>query len=129
MGYTARFREQHLNTELSGATIVELPEYATGTVHHDAVLDDGAVVHHHQVFDAGRLVEWAEDERPGPWALVRPGDPHQRYPRVVATPEDSEAVFVRVGDERLVLPPIDDFTTPDFDALDDIPDATAWLRF
>ena len=129
MGYTTRFREQHLNTELSGQATVELPDYATGTVHHDAVLDDGTILHHHQRFEAGRLVEWAEDQAPGPWALVRPGEPFQPYPKVVASPEDSESVLVRIGDEQLVLPPIDDFTTPDFDALEDIPDATAFLRF
>ena len=97
-----------------------MPEYATGTVHHDTVLDDGTVVHHHQGFEAGRLVEWAEDDEPGP---VGAGAARRSVPAVpvvvaVASP-DSESVFVRIGDERLALPPIDDFTTPDFDALED----------
>jgi len=129
VGFVAQFRNQVGREEGSGQQDRELPAYATGTVHHDAVLDDGTVVHHHQVFESGRLVAWDEDDAPGPWALVRPGDPLTRCPSGVATPDEVAAVTVRLGEEQLVLPVLDDLPAPAFDALPRVPDATARLRF
>lgn len=129
MGYVARFRDRLAEEQTSGQVDVVLPPYATGTVHHDAVLDDGTVVHHHQVFEAGRLVAWEEDDAPGPWALVRPGDPLTACPTGVAVEEDLTAVSVRVGEERLVLPPLDDCAEPALTELPFVPDASTALRF
>ena len=129
MGFVAQFRNQVGREQGSGQQQRELPPYATGTVHHDAVLDDGTVVHHHQVFEAGRLVAWDQDDAPAPWALVRPGDPLLLCPAEVATPGDVAAVHVRVGDDVLDLPLLDDLPAPVFDSLRRIPDATARLRF
>lgn len=129
MGFVAQFRRQVEETR-AGEQVPDLPPHATGTVHHDAVLDDGTVVHHHQVFEAGRLVEWDEDDEPGPWALVRPGDPLSACPRGVASPELVESVRVRLpGDGgSVVLPPLDDIASPEWSGLPHIPDATAALR-
>ena len=52
----------------------------------------GTVVHHHQVFDKGVLVDWTEDDEPGPWALLRNGSPLTTCPSGVATPEDVAAM-------------------------------------
>lgn len=130
MGFVAQFRRQVEETR-SGDEVPDLPAYATGTVHHDAVLDDGTVVHHHQVFREGRLVEWEEDDEPGPWALVRPGDPLAPVPRGVASPELVGSVKVRLpGDGGLLdLPPLDDVASPEWSKLPHVPDATAALRF
>ena len=105
------------------------PEYATGTVHHDAVLDDGSVVHHHQVFDRGQLVTWERDDEPGPWALVRHGDPFEPYSSDLPGLAQVESAKVRVGTEMLALPPLDDLQTDRWDELPTIPDATARLKF
>ncbi|HPU40243.1 MAG TPA: hypothetical protein PLS63_11780 [Microthrixaceae bacterium] len=113
----------------SGQLDLHLPDYATGTVHHEATLDDGTVVHHHQVFDKGVLVDWTEDDEPGPWALLRNGSPLTTCPSGVATPEDVAAVRLRLGDEIRPIPLLDDLPAPAFDALAHIPDATARLRF
>ncbi len=77
MGFVSQFGrsvdQQSTRQDQAGELGRELPDYATGTVHHEAVLDDGSVVHHHQVFERGVLVDWIEDDEPGPWALIRPG--------------------------------------------------------
>ncbi len=134
MGFVAQFRNQVGSKEQgsgdeSGQQPPDLPAYATGTVHHDAVLDDGTVVHHHQVFEHGRLVGWEQDDGPGPWALVRHGDPLAPCPTGVASAEDVAAVRLRLGDEDLALPLLDDLPAEVFDTLAHVPDATARLRF
>jgi hypothetical protein len=130
MGFVAQFRQQVQRQEVGqGETTPDLPPYATGTVHHDAVLDDGTVVHHHQVFEAGRLVAWEQDDAPGPWALVRPGDPLLACPRDVAPPDRVAATAVRVGGQRFDLPPLDDARSDAWSALPHVPDATAVLHF
>ena len=105
------------------------PEHATGTVHHDAVLPDGSVVHHHQVFDRGLLVEWERDDAPGPWALVRPGDPFVPFESGPVDPARVAEVKVRVGEDLLDLPAVDDLSSSGWDELPVVPDATARLRF
>ena len=133
MGFVAQFRNQvgkeQGSGDLAGESSPVLPAYATGTVHHDAELADGTVVHHHQVFEEGRLVEWERDDVPGPWALVRRGDPLEVCPRGVASPDDVAAAQVRLGQDLLTLPLLDDLPAPEFDTLAHVPDATARLRF
>lgn len=129
MGFVQRHREPAAEQADSGQLHPDLPAYATGTVFLDTVGDDGTVVHHHQTFEAGRLVEWEQDDHPGPWALVRHGDPHQPCPAGVASPEQVAAVRVRLGERLTPLPMLDDLPSPGFDRLPRIPDATARLRF
>ena len=129
MGFVAQYRNRSAQQQTAAQGEIELPEFATGVVHHDAVAPDGSVVHHHQRFEAGRLVEWERDDAPGPWALVRPGDPLEPCPTDVATPEQVAAAGVRLGDELLPLPLLDDLPSPAFDSLPHVPDATARLRF
>jgi hypothetical protein len=129
VGFVARYKERTAQEQGSGQLQADPPPHATGTVFHDAVADDGSVVHHHQVFEAGRLVEWEEDDGPGPWALVRQGDPLAPCPTGVATPDEVASARVRIGDELLVLPLLDDLPSPGFDRLVEIPHATARLRF
>lgn len=129
MGFVAQFRRQVANEQDQGQVVADLPGYATGTVHHDAVLEDGTVIHHHQVFESGRLVAWEEDDTPGPWALVRSGDPLQPCPSGVASPDLVAATHVRLGGDVLPLPPLDDAVSPEWSALPRIPDATAVLRY
>jgi hypothetical protein len=132
MGFVSQFGrsvEDQTTRDASGQLDRELPAYATGTVHHEAVLDDGTVVHHHQVFERGVLVDWIEDDEPGPWALIRPGSPLRPCPSGIASPDDVAATSVRLGGEVLTLPLLDDLPAPAFDALARVPDATARLRF
>lgn len=133
MGFIAQFRRGIDNevrrSDGSGEAGLQLPAYATGTVHHEAVLADGEVVHHHQVFERGVLVDWVEDDEPGPWALVRPGSPLLSCPSGVADVADVEAVRLRLGDDTVALPLLDDLPAPVFDGLANVPDATARLRF
>ena len=100
MGFVAQFRrsvdQESTREDGSGQLDLHLPEYATGTVHHQAILDDGTVVHHHQRFESGVLVDWIEDDEPGPWALVRPGSPLRPCPGGVADPDDVTGVLSRV---------------------------------
>lgn len=127
MGLIAKKPETTQRQQAGGQVENPRPEYATGTVHHDAVLADGTVVYHHQVFDQGLLVEWEQDETPGPWALVRPGGPFQAF-----DPDGSSAideVKVRIGEELLALPAADDLAAGGWDELPYVPDATARLRF
>jgi hypothetical protein len=133
MGFVSQFGRSVSQTagreDGSGQGDLQLPAYATGTVHHEAVLDDGTVLHHHQVFQRGVLVDWIEDDEPGPWALVRPGSPLLPCPSGVASPDAVAAVSLRLGDDVLALPLLDDLPAPAFDALRRVPDATARLRF
>lgn len=128
MGLLARNPQHDQREQGSGEALAGPPSHATGTVHHDALVD-GTVVHHAQRFEAGELVEWTLREAPGPWALVRPGPPTAPIGSGTATPEAVEAVTVRVGDRVHVLPPLDDLPDPAFDELEFVPDATARLRF
>ena len=66
MGIVAGKAQEHVRQQLAGEGVNPRPAHATGTVHHDAVLDDGTVVHHHQRFESGELVEWERDDAPGP---------------------------------------------------------------
>lgn len=133
MGFVAQFRRsvdhESVREDGSGQQDLHLPGYATGTVHHEAVLDDGTTVHHHQTFERGVLVDWVEDDEPGPWALIRPGSPLRPCPSTVADPAEVGAVSLRLGDRVLPLPLLDDLPAPAFDALVRVPDATARLRF
>lgn len=129
MGLVAKRTERHHVVQTQGHVENPRPPYATGVVHHDTVLDDGTVVHHHQRFDSGLLVDWQRDDEPGPWALVRHGDPFAAFEDVVADRERIDAVSVRIGSELFALPPADDLEAPGWDALPLVPDATARLRF
>lgn len=105
------------------------PSYATGVVHHDAVGADGSTIHHHQRFERGLLMEWNIDDRPGPWALVRKGEPFDAFSSELPGPEQARSVKVRIGDRLLDLPPLDDGASDRWDELPTIPDATARLKF
>ncbi len=129
MGLIARYREQSAATAPAATAPPVPPAHATGVVHHDAVADDGTVVHHHQRFEAGHLVEWEVDERPGPWALVRRGDVLDPCPTGVARPELVRSTRVRIGDERLPLPMFDELDAPGFAGVERVPDACLRLRY
>lgn len=129
MGLVARNPEQMLKEQGSGALGDAPPLYASGTVHHDSVQPDGSVLHHRQRFDSGELVEWTLVDEPGPWALVRAGEPGAPCPVQRTTPEALELIGVRLGTERYDLPPLDDFADPGWNDLERVPDATARLRF
>ena len=129
MGFVAPKNEQVNREQGAGQQAPDPLPYATGTVHHDAVLGDGSVLHHHQVFESGQLVAWERDDTPGPWALVRTGDPRTPCPTGVASPHDVAAVTVRRDGDALVLPLLDDLPDPVFGTLRRVPDATARLRF
>lgn len=129
MGLVAKGGQESTRQQAGGEMVAPRPDYATGVVHHDAVLDDGSIVHHHQVFDKGRLVEWVRDDEPGPWALVRTGDPFRQCTRGVATVDQLDSASVRIGSETVVLPPVDEAGIARWDELPTIPDATARLRF
>jgi hypothetical protein len=152
MGLIARNPEHSQEQQASGQTVGDPPAHATGTVHIESVpgsalgntaantdantagnTDGGAhsgeVVRHTQRFEAGELVDWTLDSEPAPWALVLPADPTYRPGAGHADPAVVEAAGVRIGSERLVLPPLDDLPHPGFDELDFVPDATGRLRF
>lgn len=129
MGLVAKKPEQSHREQGGGQVENPRPEYATGTVHHDAVLPDGTVVHHHQVFDRGLLVEWERDDQPGPWALVRPGDPFVGFESGPLDADGIAAVRVRLGDDLIPLPAADDLGADGWDELPLVPDATARLRY
>lgn len=128
MGLLARNPQHDQREQGSGEELGSPPVHATGVVHHDAVRD-GEVTHHTQRFEAGELVEWTLSDRPGPWALVRPGPPTTAVPRGLASGEAVGSVKVRIGDEIHLLPPLDDLPDPAFSELEHVPDATARLRF
>lgn len=129
MGIVAGRTQQYVRQQLAGEGANPRPPHATGTVHHDAVLDDGSIVHHRQVFDRGELVEWVRDDEPGPWALVRTGDPFQPFGEELAGLEQLRGVQVRLGDRVVEAPPLDDMYSPRWDELPTVPNATAWLRY
>ena len=126
MGIIANKTEAYVRQQLAGEGVNPRPAHATGTVHHDAVLEDGTVIHHHQVYETGELVEWVRDDAPGPWALVRHGDPFQPFaPSLPGLPQ-VRAAQVRLGERTVELPPLDDMYSPRWDELPTVPDATAW---
>lgn len=129
MAIVARNAAQSTRQQQLGEGAAPRPEYATGVVHHDALAGDGSVVHHHQVFDAGRLVAWERDDGPGPWALVRHGDPFAPWPVDAPGPDEAAATSVRLGTSIVALPPVDDLAAAGWDELPFVPDATARLRF
>jgi hypothetical protein len=129
MPIVAKGSQQYVRQQVGGQGVNPRPPYASGTVHHDAVADDGSVVHHHQVFESGQLVEWARDDEPGPWALVRRGDPFTPFTTELPGLEQVRAAHVRLGDGTVDLPPLDDLYSPRWDELPMIPHATAWLRY
>lgn len=129
MGLVAKGPQESTRQQAGGQVENPRPEYATGTVHHDAVLVDGTTVHHRQVFDRGLLVDWQEDDAPGPWALVRLGGPFDAYDPSPATPERLDGMRVRLGDRTVELPGPDEVDLPEWDRLPLVPDATARLRF
>ncbi|MGB6059827.1 MAG: hypothetical protein WBF71_16345 [Microthrixaceae bacterium] len=129
MGLVARGGQQSVRQQAGGQMANPRPAYATGTVHHEAVTDDGTVVHHHQVFEQGQLMSWTFDDTPGPWALVRKGDPRAKFPSALPGPAEVAEAKIRIGDDLLDLPPLDDINSDRWDELPLIPDATARLRF
>lgn len=129
MGIVARGQQQYVRQQLAGEGVNPRPAYASGTVHHDAVGEDGSVEHHHQVFDQGELVEWERDDSPGPWALVRRGEPTDPYAPVLPGPDEAARTSVRLGDELHPLPPLDDLASDAYRQLPFVPDATTRLRF
>jgi len=129
MAVVAKGGQQSVRQQAGGQVENPRPEYATGTVFHDAVAADGTVVHHRQRFDRGLLVEWVRDDEPGPWALVRAGDPFDPFPASAPGRAEVEAATVRVGDRQLTLPPLDDLLLDRWDELPEVPDATARLKF
>lgn len=129
MAIVAKGGQEYVRQQAGGQGTNPRPPHATGVVHHDAVQPDGSVIHHHQRFDAGLLVEWVRDDAPGPWALVRHGDPFQAFSTTLPGPAESEAVSVRLGDETMVLPPLDDLHSDRWDELPTVPHATARLRY
>lgn len=129
MGLVARGGQQTVRQQAGGEVANPRPPYATGTVHHDSIAVDGSVVHHHQRFEEGVLMEWLVDDEPGPWALVRHGEPFEAFAGGLPGPEQAGEVRVRVGEDLLDLPPLDDIASPRWDELPAIPDATARLKF
>ena len=129
MPLIAKGGQQTVRQQLGDQPVNPRPPYATGVVHHDAVAHDGTVVHHHQRFENGELVEWVRDDEPGPWALVRHGEPFDPVATVLPGPEQLRAATVRLGDETVELPPLDDMYSDRWDELPTVPDATAWLRY
>lgn len=130
MGLIARGGQQTVRQQAGGGEMSNpRPPYATGTVHHEAVAEDGTVVHHHQRFDRGLLMEWVVDDQPAPWALVRRGEPFDAFSTQLPGPAQAEAVKIRIGDDVLALPPLDDIASSRWDELPTIPDATARLKF
>lgn len=129
MGLLARNPQHDQREQGSGDVDDTPPEHATGVVHHEAHGDDGTVVCHSQRFERGELVEWTIDSTPAPWALVRSGDPLVRPGSGWAEPDTVASTSVRVGEDHFVLPPLDDLPHPGFDELEEIPDATARLRY
>lgn len=129
MAVVAKGGQQSLRQQAGGQTENPRPEYATGVVHHDTVSADGSVVHHHQTFDRGLLVEWVRDDEPGPWALVRHGDPFETFASALPGEAEVAAIAVRIDDDEILLPPLDDIRLGGWEALPHVPDATARLKF
>ena len=128
MGLLARNPQHDRREQGSAEPLGAPPQYATGTVHHDAITPEG-VLHHTQRFEQGRLVEWSLDPGPGPWALVTHGEPTDPYHRGPATAAQVSSARIRTGDTEMPMPPLDDLPDPRFEELDHVPDATARLRF
>jgi hypothetical protein len=130
MAVVAKGGQQTVRQQAGGGQLENpRPEYATGTVHHDTVTASGEVVHHHQRFDRGLLMEWERDDVPGPWALVRHGDPFDPFPTELPGEAQLDALKVRIGSDELDVPPLDDLRLTTWDRLPHVPDATARLKF
>lgn len=133
MPIVAKGGQERIRQQAGGQGLAPTPDYATGTVHHDAILDDGTVLHHHQRFESGVLTDWVRDDEPGPWALVRHGDPRVTLDiadgSALPGPEQAASVSIRLGDELIPMPPLDDGEGEEWSALPYVPDATAYLRF
>ena len=128
MGLVARNPEQAVKTQSSGEVLGAPPNYATGIVYLDSVDSNGEVVHQGQEFDQGELKTWSILDEPGPWALIRTGEPTDACTVDWATAAQVEDAKVRVGDTTFDLPPLDDFANG-LKTMPHIPDATARLRF
>lgn len=129
MGLVAKYRERTAAMAPAPGAPPVPPGYATGTVFHEAVQPDGSVVHHRQEFDGGRLVDWHQDTEPGPWALIRRGDPLDPCPVDGATPDLVAATQVRLGETVVPLPILDDMDASGFTGVERVPDATMRLRY
>jgi hypothetical protein len=101
--------------------------YATGTVHVESDDDLGRVVH--LTFDEGRLVRRVVDDAAGEWAVVRPGPVDGEFSGEQVDSASLAQWSVRIGSERLVLPPLDDVASDALGDLREIPDADLALRF
>jgi hypothetical protein len=83
----------------------------------------------HLTFDEGRLVGRVVDGAPGEWAVVRPGPVDAPFSGELVDAATLASWSVRTGDDRLVLPPLDDVATDALAGLREIPDADLALRF
>ena len=101
--------------------------YASGTVHVESDDDPGRVLH--LTFDEGRLTGRVVDDVAGEWAVVRPGPVDAPFSGELVDAVSLAAWSVRVGEERLPLPPLDDVATDALADLHEIPDADLALRF
>ena len=101
--------------------------YATGTVHVESDDDPGRVLH--LTFDEGRLVGRATDAAAGEWAVVRPGPVDAPFSGELVGAGELSRWSVRVGSERLALPPLDDVASDALADLHEVPDADLALRF
>ena len=101
--------------------------YASGTVHVESDDDPGRVLH--LTFDEGRLTGRVVDDVAGEWAVVRPGPVDAPFSGELVDAVSLAAWAVRVGEERLPLPPLDDVATDALADLHEIPDADLALRF
>jgi hypothetical protein len=128
MGLVARNPEQSLKIQSAGEVLGSPPVDANGVVYLESHTAPGEVVHHAQEYREGELVGWTFLDKPGPWALVRPGDPIDPCDPNWAAPEVVESMGVRIGDTTTPLPPIDDFAEELAD-MPFVPHATARLRF
>ena len=130
MGVLARIGKQEDDAPLLLQQMAQggrsLP-YATGTVHVESDDDPGRALH--LTFDEGRLVGRVVDGAPGEWAVVRPGPVDAPFSGELVDAATLASWSVRTGDDRLVLPPLDDVATDALAGLREIPDADLALRF
>lgn len=128
MGLVARNPEQSLKIQSAGEVLGAPPEDANGVVYLESHTPSGEVIHHAQEFEAGELVTWSLLDEPGPWALVRTGEPTDPCDPNWASAERVESMAVRIGNDTSPLPPVDDFAEGLAD-MPFVPHATARLRF
>ena len=129
MAVVAKGGQQSLRQQAGGQLENPRPDYATGTVYHDTITPEGELVHHHQRFDRGLLVEWERDDSPAEWALVRHGSPFESFASALPGEAEVDGLAVRIGDDELTMPPLDDLRLDGWDGLPHVPDATARLKF